>query len=375
MKPSFLLTILGILHLNAQSISVSDIADLPTTLNETSGLIYYNNQLITHNDSGNAAALYEVNPETGAITRTINVTNAINSDWEDIAQDDNYIYIGDIGNNNGNRTDLKIYRILKTAFDSNTEVTADVIYYSYEDQIDFTTSPNNNDWDAEGFVVFESQILIFTKNWVNHETKVYAFPKVPGTYSASLVSTYAINGLVTGADMANSKIYLTGYTSNSITPFLAVVYGMTLTAPDNLDVFEQSNVHKFEGILPFAHQVESICFVENIGTDDKLYISHERLAIGPVLVEAGLKSVLVDTLTLSTNTQTDLAVKVYPNPFSTTIYIGKTVDRITIYNLLGQAVLYATHTNQIDTSHLEMGSYVIRVHNGNEHWQRQLIKH
>jgi hypothetical protein len=70
---------------------------------------FCNNNIITHNDSGGQANLYEINASTGAL-RTVAITNATNVDWE-YAQDASYIYIGDIGNNFGNRTDLKIYKI------------------------------------------------------------------------------------------------------------------------------------------------------------------------------------------------------------------------------------------------------------------------
>src|SRR5690606_14700262 len=97
----------GILSASAQI--AKDVSALETpALDETSGLLFYNNTFITHTDSGGKAELYEVNPTTGAITRTVEITNATNGDWEDIAQDSTHIYIGDIGNNSGDRTDLKI---------------------------------------------------------------------------------------------------------------------------------------------------------------------------------------------------------------------------------------------------------------------------
>jgi len=99
----------SVLFLKAQTVSTSDKFNLIESISETSGLIYYDNKLITHNDSGNAAELYEINSVNGSITRTITISNATNIDWEDIAQDDTYIYIGDIGNNSGSRTDLKFY--------------------------------------------------------------------------------------------------------------------------------------------------------------------------------------------------------------------------------------------------------------------------
>ena len=84
--------------------------DLPQTVKETSGLLVVDGKIITHNDSGDAANLYELDSVTGNLLRTINITNATNVDWEDIALDDTHIYVADIGNNNGNRTDLTIYK-------------------------------------------------------------------------------------------------------------------------------------------------------------------------------------------------------------------------------------------------------------------------
>ena len=78
--------------------------ELPAEVIETSGLLFLNGKLITHNDSGDDSNLYEIDTITGNITRTVSVSNATNIDWEDIAQDDTYIYIGDFGNNNGTRT-------------------------------------------------------------------------------------------------------------------------------------------------------------------------------------------------------------------------------------------------------------------------------
>ncbi len=80
---------------------------------ETSGLVFFDNRLITHNDSGGMNALYEINTGTGNISRTVTIQNATNVDWEDICTDNDYIYIGDFGNNNGNRTNLKIYKVIE----------------------------------------------------------------------------------------------------------------------------------------------------------------------------------------------------------------------------------------------------------------------
>jgi hypothetical protein len=113
---TLILLFFGLLTIKSQT--AASVTNLQTpTLDESSGLIFYNNTIITHNDSGNQANLYEIDASTGTITRTVTITNATNVDWEDIAQDASYIYIADIGNNYGNRTDLKIYKISKVDYD------------------------------------------------------------------------------------------------------------------------------------------------------------------------------------------------------------------------------------------------------------------
>ena len=98
--------------------------DLPEETKETSGLLFFDSKIITHNDSGNNANLFEIDSLSGNLLRTISISNATNIDWEDITEDENHIYIADIGNNNGNRIDLKIYKILKSDFKKSTSVSA-----------------------------------------------------------------------------------------------------------------------------------------------------------------------------------------------------------------------------------------------------------
>ena len=92
-------------------------------------------------DSGNKARLIGLNI-SGKPARTIKIKNAKNHDWEDLTSDkEGNIYIGDFGNNNGTRTDLKVYRIAITDYFASDSVTADVINFSYSTQTDFTPSP------------------------------------------------------------------------------------------------------------------------------------------------------------------------------------------------------------------------------------------
>ena len=80
---------------------------LPKQIEETSGLEFFKGGFLTHNDSGGKPTLYEFN-ETGNILEGYNIEGVENNDWEDIAQDENYLYISDSGNNKGERQDLNI---------------------------------------------------------------------------------------------------------------------------------------------------------------------------------------------------------------------------------------------------------------------------
>ena len=357
------LSVFSVFFLNAQTVSTSDKFNLPESISETSGLIYYHNKLITHNDSGNAAELYEINTASGSITRTVTISNATNIDWEDIAQDDTYIYIGDIGNNNGNRTDLKFYRILKTDFDTSNVVTADIINYSYADQTDFTTSTNNNNWDSEAFVVFNDYLLIFSKNWVNNEVDVYALPNSIGNHIAIKVSNYNTQGLITGADLVDSnKISLSGYSASNITPFLIEIYDLNISAPSNLDVFLNSNTVKLNNFLPFGNQVEGISYIETIGSKDVLYISNEKLIISVLTFPSKLRELTIDNSTLNTySIPEEDRIVIHPNPFVNQITLTKNVDKIKIYNSIGNCVISKNATNFIDTSKLSSGFYIVSV--------------
>ena len=84
---------------------------LSEKLNEISGLELLNDTtLIAFNDGGNKSELYLLNLE-GEILRTVNILDTKNRDWEDIAIDDEYVYLGDIGNNNNDRENLVVLRI------------------------------------------------------------------------------------------------------------------------------------------------------------------------------------------------------------------------------------------------------------------------
>jgi len=118
---------------------------LPSNIVESSGAIIFNNRLITHNDSGGENKLFEVDLTTQQVARTVTISNATNIDWEDITQDDTFIYIGDFGNNNGftkNWVDgnTKAYAIPKMGY---TSVLQPFVWVSYGFNINDIFSGSN----------------------------------------------------------------------------------------------------------------------------------------------------------------------------------------------------------------------------------------
>jgi len=246
--------------------------ELPDEIKETSGLLFFNEKIITHNDSGDGPYLYEIDTINGNILRVITITNATHTDWEDISQDDTHIFIADIGNNNGDREDLKIYKILKSDYSSSTNVAAEIITFSYEDQTDFSSQPNNTNFDAEAIAVYQDSLLIFTKNWVDNKTNAYAIPKILGNHIAEKVSSYDVQGLITGVtyNPYTDAFLFSGY-SSILLPFLIYI---DQNRPSSLDVFGGSvtRINLVNSIyLEQGSQIEGIAFF----SPTKYYISRE----------------------------------------------------------------------------------------------------
>jgi len=203
--------------LSAQNLITPEIiTNLSEDVNETSGLANLNGEIWTHNDKGDDAVIYRLDPTDGSIIRTVEITNATNEDWEDIAQDENYVYVGDIGNNYGDRTDLRIYKVSRAALEVSDEVYAEIIHYTYSDQTSWEPNHNNNDFDCEALISYGEKLYIFSKNWVNHQTRCYQLSKQAGTYIAEYQSTFDIECLVTGAEIldASNSLVLIGYNTS-----------------------------------------------------------------------------------------------------------------------------------------------------------------
>ncbi len=244
------------------------IPQLPGRLNESSGLILFRDLFWTINDSGGEAALYGFNRETGEVRQVVRIENAENDDWESLTSSQQHIYIGDFGNNWGDRKNLGIYIVDKSDIPEAGDVTlvAEKINFSYSDQENFTFGTNNNPYDCEAFIWLRDSLFLFTKDWVTRNTKVYALPAKPGTYIVEPVDSFAVEFLVTGADISSNRerLVLLGYADY-------VAYIRYFEGIDENNLFGDRSI-KFSMIEYFGAQTEGIVFSGN----DTLFISSEH---------------------------------------------------------------------------------------------------
>ncbi|MFV0265696.1 MAG: hypothetical protein ACK5HT_01020 [Draconibacterium sp.] len=83
------------------------IPELPKSLMEMSGLLVYRDLFWGFNDSGGKNVLYACD-KGGGLVMEVEIENSGNEDWESMTQDEEHIYIGDFGNNRGDRQNLPV---------------------------------------------------------------------------------------------------------------------------------------------------------------------------------------------------------------------------------------------------------------------------
>lgn len=263
-------------------------------LNESSGLQIAGNYLWSCNDGGGAAAIYRIDTATNALLQTVHLENATNVDWEEISFDGTYFYVGDFGNNvNGARADLKIYKFSLNSvpdYTTNSVVTIskekiETISFRYSNQlVPEVSTTNNTKYDCEAMIIDSGKIHLFSKNWINLNTTHYVINSTAaGSYVADSVETLATNYVVTGACKAPGQqvILFIGYFPKA--PGKHFLHILSDYSGGN---YFNGNKRKLN--LPDAltmGQAEGI----TLRNDSYGYISNERLAAGPFIINQKLR--------------------------------------------------------------------------------------
>lgn len=322
--------------------------ELPTEINESSGLTLYNSLLWTHNDDG-SSIIYGLNPTTGSVDQRIDVGVSV-VDWEELQNYDNCFYLGDFGNNaSGNRTDLRIFKY------NTISTQIDTITFQYSDQHNFQTeSANSTSFDCEAFLVTDSMLYLFTKRWSDLKTAMYKIPNVPGNHIAQFVRGYDVEGLITGASFVNDdEIVLVGY-SILLSPF--VVYFKDFIGDD----FLRANIRKDYFNLP-VHQVEAIAYD---GLHQRFYISNERFQYFGNVVSP--KVYFWEDLRVMAVAKVDVLNDWYKINYLDKIITFQNVDSVQILNLDGKSMF----NNRVPLEGISFvnwpaGAYLIRSEKAN----------
>lgn len=239
---------------------INRIQTLPSFLAETSALCETKEGIWSINDSHNPSELillkrsaYDIwrNQGTALLEEhfVIFELGFDNHDWEALETDGEYLYIGDFGNNKGNRKNLRILKIpldslrsrmanagvdvVSIPTDNNPlpnnnqaiihkaqrinckNLLGGIISFSYANQKEFSARRLHN-FDCEAMVVNEKSIFLLSKNWKNLKCNIYQLPKDEGYYSLKKTGSFNPKFLITDATQANGKIFFCGYGPSGI---------------------------------------------------------------------------------------------------------------------------------------------------------------
>ena len=222
--------------------------NLPDILEETSGLAILNDTLWTLNDSGNEAALYAISTK-GALLDKRDTTKT-NIDWEDMTIVNGNMLVADMGNNFGTRKNL---HLLEIDLSNGGATTLDSIPFHYPEQDNFDFQQATH-FDAEGIVVVENKIVVFTKNRSTLTSEVYVIS--PSGGPATKMGSFAVGSLITGADyhQESKTLALTGYRRDD-NQYLYVIDNFSLSA------LADANISQYD--LDFnGAQIEAISIID-----------------------------------------------------------------------------------------------------------------
>jgi hypothetical protein len=198
----------------AESTVTGTVAD--ATLDEISGVVVGHRMdgvLWAEEDSGNDAAVYALEP-TGEVVAEVTVDGATNEDWEDLAWAKGRLWVGDIGDNERERSEIQVYSFPEPNDRNVTSVDATILRLRYED------GPH----DAEAMFVDPRDELLYLieKQLTEPESAVYAVPLRevrPGEVGVLRLVAHVPLSIVTAADLGPIGIAVRNYLSALVFPW------------------------------------------------------------------------------------------------------------------------------------------------------------
>lgn len=239
-------------------------------LDEVSGMVpslRFPNHLWLMEDSGSEPKI-DLLRNDGTYIRKVHFTGS-NRDWEDIAagpgpeDGKNYLYIGEIGDNDARYGDYYVYRFEEPGEGQNSINAFDTIHFRY---------PNDESYDAETLMVdpLNRDIYVITKNQLN--VRVYRLPypqNTSGLNVAEYMGSIKYFLIVSGDVSANgTEILLKAYNA---------IYYWKRKPGENLYQVLSRN-HQLTVPYIVEPQGESVCW----DTDARGYYTLSEKGNGPV---------------------------------------------------------------------------------------------
>jgi hypothetical protein len=341
------------------------IQNLASILLENSGMIYWNEHLWMVNDGGSSPCLFKLD-QSGIIIDTFCITNATNVDWEALTQSESRIYIGDFGNNAGNRTNLCIYEVNKSdLLSGNNQILAQKRTFKYGAQTTYSYPTNGHSFDCESFYFDNDSLVLLSKGWDNFYSKRYRFESEwNDTLTIFPQDSMFVDGLLTDVsfDSASKRVIALGYKnngSNFYTSFVYLLFDYSAAAIFN------GNKRRIElGNMITLSQTEGIAFKDSVSG----FISAEQITsvitIPPKLFSFDFTTFFSGDSGINALVM-DLDRAIYPNPSAQIIrvpsqWIGKTVQ---IQNLMGQVFgeKVVDTSLLLDLGNFPIGGYILTV--------------
>lgn len=249
----------------------------PEQVEESSGLAQQGELSWTLNDSGDKAAIYALDSK-GALLKKVFIRDGHNFDFEEMAQDKDYLYVADIGDNWGGREKLTIYKLAWVNIaecENEGLVDAEKITVRLASREKYNHK-NSHNYDFEGMAVRNKELWLFSKNRLDGRSELYRFAKQPGSYTIAPSASYAVNGLITSVDIhpETGRVALLGYQIHSMR-FSSFIW----LAPSNDEGLDWSKARSV-GLEP-SGQWEALMWSKQA---DQLVLSREESRQGKVAI-------------------------------------------------------------------------------------------
>ena len=262
---------------NDTKIKFGDSHLLNENLKEISGLELDKNGIFwSIEDSGNNPILFGID-ETGNPISEIDLTNAENNDWEDLALDENdNLLVGNFGNNKNDRENLNIYWISNFSELNSNNVFPKVIEFYFENQTAFPPTSSQRHFDTEAMVTKNNFIYLFTKDRsepFTGITNLYELPLEEGNHEAKLLASFNTSkdekeGAITSADISPNGNQLVLLSEKKI--FLFKNIDVPGFFDNSVETFEIESERKFESIVFQSERKLFLANEKKYGADQQI---------------------------------------------------------------------------------------------------------